>query len=76
MNINNILKYSLGALLTVAMPATAQVQLQDKSAQKVDLGFGVEQSELLQRLPLQPSQQKSCNRHLLSAWQMRFMANC
>ena len=47
MNINNILKYSLGALLTVAMPATAQVQLQDKSVQKVDLGFGVEQSELL-----------------------------
>ena len=47
MKIRNILIYTLAGLCSAPMAVSAQVTLSDKASQKVDLGFGVEQSELL-----------------------------
>ena len=47
MKIRNILKYTFALLCGVPMAVNAQVTLSDKESQKVDLGFGVEQSEFL-----------------------------
>ncbi len=47
MKIRNLFTYTLAGLCSVPMAAGAQVTLSDKSSQKVDLGYGVEQSELL-----------------------------
>ena len=47
MKIRNILIYTLAGLCSAPMAVSAQVTLNDKASQKVDLGFGVEQSELL-----------------------------
>lgn len=47
MNINNIIKLSFLGVCTMPVMATAQVSLNDKQAQKVDLGFGVESNEFL-----------------------------
>ena len=47
MKIRNILKYTFALLCGVPMAASAQVTLSDKESQKVDLGFGVEQTEFL-----------------------------
>ena len=47
MKIRNIFKYTLAGLCAVPMAVNAQVTLSDKTSQKVDLGYGVEQSEFL-----------------------------
>ena len=47
MNINNIIKLSCLGFCTLPMMASAQVSLNDKQAQTVDLGFGVESTEFL-----------------------------
>ena len=47
MRIKNIFIYTLVGLCSAPMAVNAQVTLSDKSSQKVDLGFGVEQSEFL-----------------------------
>ena len=47
MKIKNIFIYTLVGLCSAPMAVNAQVTLSDKSSQKVDLGYGVEQSELL-----------------------------
>ncbi len=47
MKIQNIFKYTLVGFCSIPMTASAQVTLSDKQAQKVDLGYGVEQSEFL-----------------------------
>ena len=47
MKIRNIFKCTFAVLLGVPMAANAQVTLSDKESQKVDLGYGVEQSEFL-----------------------------
>ena len=43
----NIFIYTLAGLCAVPMMVSAQVTLSDKESQKVDLGYGVEQSEFL-----------------------------
>ncbi len=47
MKLRNILIYSLLGFCAVPVTANAQAVLSDKNAQKVDLGYGVEQSEFL-----------------------------
>lgn len=47
MKIKNIFIYTLVGLCGAPMTAGAQVTLSDKESQKVDLGYGVEQSEFL-----------------------------
>ncbi len=47
MKIKNIFTYTLAGLCGVPMAMNAQVTLSDKASQKVDLGYGVEQSEFL-----------------------------
>ena len=47
MKLRNILIYSLLGFCAVPVTAYAQVELGDKKAQKVDLGYGVESSEFL-----------------------------
>ena len=47
MKINNILRYTLAGLCFAPLAVSAQVTLSDKASQKVDLGYGVEQSEFL-----------------------------
>ena len=47
MRIKNIIRYTLLGLCSAPMVVTAQVTLSDKASQKVDLGYGVEQSEFL-----------------------------
>ena len=47
MKIRNITKYSFAVLCAIPMAVNAQVTLSDKESQKVDLGYGVEQSEFL-----------------------------
>ncbi|MBO7557252.1 MAG: SusC/RagA family TonB-linked outer membrane protein [Bacteroidaceae bacterium] len=47
MKIRNILTYTFAVFCSVPMAVHAQVTLSDKASQKVDLGYGVEQSELL-----------------------------
>ena len=47
MKIKSIFKYTLAGLCAAPMAVSAQVTLSDKASQKVDLGFGVEQTELL-----------------------------
>ena len=47
MKIKNIFIYTLVGLCSAPMAINAQVTLSNKSSQKVDLGYGVEQSELL-----------------------------
>ncbi len=47
MRIKNIFRYTLLGLCSAPMVVTAQVTLSDKASQKVDLGYGVEQSEFL-----------------------------
>ncbi len=47
MRIKNIFRYTLLGLCSAPMVVTAQVTLSDKASQKVDLGYGVEQSEML-----------------------------
>ena len=47
MRIRNIFIYTLAGLCGGSMAVSAQVTLSDKASQKVDLGYGVEQSELL-----------------------------
>lgn len=47
MNINNIIKLSCLGVSTMPLVASAQVSLNDKQAQTVDLGFGVESNEFL-----------------------------
>ena len=47
MKISNITKYSFAVLCAIPMVVNAQVTLSDKESQKVDLGYGVEQSEFL-----------------------------
>ncbi|MCR4583563.1 MAG: SusC/RagA family TonB-linked outer membrane protein [Prevotella sp.] len=47
MKIKNIFKYTLVGLCAAPMAVSAQVTLSDKASQKVDLGFGVQQSEFL-----------------------------
>ena len=47
MKIRNIFKYTFAVLCGVPMAVNAQVTLSDKESQKVDLGYGVEQSEFL-----------------------------
>ncbi|MBQ9216457.1 MAG: SusC/RagA family TonB-linked outer membrane protein [Prevotella sp.] len=47
MKIKNIFKYTLVGLCVAPMAVNAQVTLSDKMSQKVDLGYGVEQSEFL-----------------------------
>ena len=47
MSIRNIFIYTLVGLCGGQMAVSAQVTLSDKASQKIDLGYGVEQSELL-----------------------------
>ena len=47
MKLRNIFIYTLAGLCVAPMALNAQVTLSDKAKQKVDLGYGVEQSELL-----------------------------
>ena len=47
MKIKNIFIYTLAGLCAAPLAVNAQVTLSDKTSQKVDLGFGVEQSEFL-----------------------------
>lgn len=47
MKIKNIFKYTLIGLCCAPMAVNAQVTLSDKESQKVDLGYGFEQSEFL-----------------------------
>ena len=47
MKLRNILIFSLLGLFAASFAAKAQVELPDKKAQTVDLGYGVEQSEFL-----------------------------
>ena len=47
MKIRNIFIYTLAGLCVAPMVVNAQVTLSDKTSQKVDLGYGVEQSEFL-----------------------------
>ena len=47
MKLRNIFIYTLVGFCGIPMAVNAQVTLSDKAAQKVDLGYGVEQSELL-----------------------------
>ena len=47
MKIRNIFIYTLAGLCVAPMAINAQVTLSDKASQKVDLGYGVEQSEFL-----------------------------
>ena len=47
MKLKNIFIYTLVGLCGAPMAVSAQVTLSDKASQKVDLGYGVEQSELL-----------------------------
>ena len=47
MSIRNIFIYTLVGLCGAPMAVSAQVTLSDKASQKIDLGYGVEQSELL-----------------------------
>ena len=47
MKLRNILIYSLLGFCAAPFAANAQIQLSDKEAQKVDLGYGVESSEFL-----------------------------
>ncbi len=47
MKIKNIFIYTLAGLCSVPMAMNAQLKLSDKASQKVDLGYGVQQSELL-----------------------------
>ena len=47
MKLKNIFIYTLVGLCGAPMAVSAQVTLSDKTSQKVDLGFGVEQSEFL-----------------------------
>ena len=45
MKVRNIFKYTFAVLCGVPVAVSAQVTLSDKQSQKVDLGYGVEQSE-------------------------------
>lgn len=47
MKFKSILIYTFAGLCTAPMMVSAQVTLSDKASQKVDLGYGVEQSEFL-----------------------------
>ena len=47
MKLKNIFIYTLAGLCGAPMVVSAQVTLSDKASQKVDLGYGVEQSEFL-----------------------------
>ena len=47
MKIKNVFIYTLVGICSTPMAVNAQVTLSDKLAQKVDLGYGVEQSEFL-----------------------------
>ena len=47
MKLRNIFIYTLAGLCGIPMAVNAQVTLSDKTSQKVDLGYGVEQSEFL-----------------------------
>ena len=47
MKLKNIFIYTLVGLCVIPMAVNAQVTLSDKESQKVDLGYGVEQSEFL-----------------------------
>ena len=47
MKVRNIFIYTLVGLCGAPMAINAQVTLSDKASQKVDLGYGVQQSELL-----------------------------
>jgi len=47
MKLKNIFIYTLVGLCGIPMTVNAQVTLSDKQSQKVDLGYGVEQSEFL-----------------------------
>lgn len=47
MKLRNILIYSLLGFCAVPVTANAQMQLNDKKSQKVDLGYGVESTEFL-----------------------------
>ena len=47
MKLRNIFIYTLVGLCGAPIAVSAQVTLSDKTSQKVDLGYGVEQSELL-----------------------------
>ena len=47
MKLKNIFIYTLVGLCAIPMAVNAQVTLSDKESQKVDLGYGVEQSEFL-----------------------------
>ena len=47
MKLKNIFIYTLAGLCGAPMAVSAQVTLSDKESQKVDLGYGVEQSEFL-----------------------------
>ena len=47
MKLRNIFIYTLAGLCGAPMAVSAQVTLSDKTSQKVDLGYGVEQSEFL-----------------------------
>jgi len=47
MKLKNIFIYTLAGFCGIPMAVNAQVTLSDKTSQKVDLGYGVEQSEFL-----------------------------
>lgn len=47
MKIRNLTKYAFAVFCGIPMVVNAQVTLSDKESQKVDLGYGVEQSEFL-----------------------------
>ena len=47
MKVKNIFIYTLAGLCGIPMAVSAQVTLSDKTSQKVDLGYGVEQTEFL-----------------------------
>ena len=47
MKVKNIFIYTLAGLCGIPMTVSAQVTLSDKTSQKVDLGYGVEQTEFL-----------------------------
>ena len=47
MKIKNIFIYTFAGLCAAPLAVSAQVELSDKASQKVDLGYGVEQSEML-----------------------------
>ncbi len=47
MKVRNIFKYTFAVLLGIPTTVNAQVTLSDKASQKVDLGYGVEQTEFL-----------------------------